>query len=152
MTMLNLIDILLWNWTRQVNFLRPSLNAQGLIFLAYPLDGGQKAQWPSRGKCGALGSKGMTWTDQKCCFVTVDLRNYWGVCTSWSALFIDNSKIDDLHLISVRPQGLCEYGGYREGLCFSDQQGIWSPGWELMIGSLLRRYSMHTLVVLFCFF
>lgn len=57
MTMLNLIDILLWNWTRQVNFLRPSLNAQGLIFLAYPLDGGRRPSGLQGENVGLLGAK-----------------------------------------------------------------------------------------------
>ena len=31
------------------------------------------------------------------------LKSFQTICSSSSALFIDNNKIDDLHLVSVRP-------------------------------------------------
>lgn len=45
--------------------------------------------------------------------------------TSLSALFIDNSEIDDLHLVLARPQkGSAPKAGYIAEICLHDQQNI----------------------------
>ena len=59
------------------------------------------------------------------------------VYNSLSALFIDHSETDDLHLVSVRPlEGSAMGAGYIARMCPCDQQGtrlyLRLPGWEVM--------------------
>lgn len=68
-----------------------------------------------------------------------------------SALFIDNSEIDELHLVSVRPsppKGSAIEAGYIAGIWLCDQQNIKKkPSQDFVLGSLVPECSLHTWVV-----
>lgn len=66
------------------------------------------------------------------------------VCNSLLTLFIGNSEIDDLHLVSVRPaQRLGIKSGYLSEIYLCDQQNIKNPA-NTLLGSLVPRCSLYT--------
>jgi hypothetical protein len=76
------------------------------------------------------------------------LSSFRAPCLSLSALLIDYCEIDGLHLISVRPQGLC-HPGWLHGRNIS----AWPTGYkksrpDSISGSLALHYFTHTLVTL----
>lgn len=65
-------------------------------------------------------------------------------------LLIDNSMMNDLHLVLVQKlsESSATEAGYLARKCLCDQQGSKDLSQDVIVGSLVPRYSMHTLVAL----
>lgn len=81
------------------------------------------------------------------------MRPYWFIVflcnygsernsTSLPALSIENIETDDLHLVSVRSCKALLLWLVRQEYDY-DQQNIWNPDWDTILGSLIWGYYTH---------
>lgn len=74
-------------------------------------------------------------------------EDFGKVCTSLSALFIDNRQMNDLRLVRVRPSEVSVVkAGYTAEICIGNQKNMNNSSQDSVWGSLIPRGAMYTSV------